>query len=142
METAKIEVELLKQRVIHHYLSPLFDSFQLPTLLPALETIQDESIRQRLIYRYEQLIQRTKSEIILIHISSAEVKMNETNKQFENDQKQFLYKLRTSYCSSTLKRTLTEIMDRRFNLVEQRLKTLLDLKVHFFVKAPTVNKKH
>lgn len=138
-QTANLEVQLLKQRVAHQQLSPLFQSFQLPAP-PALETIQDQSIRQRLISHHKQIIQRTQSEMMLIHIGIAEVKKSEAGKQFNEDHKQFYFKLRTTCNNVTLRRSLSDIMNERLNLIDQRLQTLLDLKVRFFVKAPTVNK--
>ena len=136
---AQMEVELLKQRVAHQQLSPMFCSIQVPAPTD-LETIQDDSLRQRLLYRYEQLLKRTKSELILIHIRTVEIKADELDKEFNNNLRLFFQKLRSSYTSSTVKRTLSDIMNRRCDLIDERLKTLLDLKVRFFVKAPTVNK--
>ena len=134
-----MEVELLKQRVAHHQLSSLFESFQLPPPA-ALETIEDQANRQRLIYRYEQLIQRTKSEMMVIHIRAAEMKMDESNKQYDADFKDFYQKQRASHSTTKFTQKMFNIMDRRFQVVDERLKTLYDLKVRFFVKAPTVNK--
>lgn len=140
-ETAKVDMEILKQRVAHQHCSPLFDSFQLPAPPPALATIQDASTRQRLIYRHEQLFQHMKSEMMLIHIRIAEAKREEAAKQFEDDRRRFTDKLHASFSSATFKNTLGKILERRFQLVDERLQTLLELKVRFFVKAPTVNKQ-
>jgi hypothetical protein len=78
--------------------------------------------------------------MMVIHIRTAEEKMNECNKQFDTDLKQFYHKQRTSYGTAKFNQKMFDIMDRRFKLIDERLKTLLDLKVRFFVKAPTVNK--
>lgn len=136
-----MEAELLKQRVAHHQLSPLLDSLELPAP-PTLETIGDASLRQRLVYRYEQLVQRTKSEMMLLHIRTAEVKRDEANIEYEKHLKLCYHPLpKPNYeTMSRFNRALTEIMTARFKLIEQRLQTLLQLKVRFFVKAPTVNK--
>ena len=138
-ERAAAEVKMLKARVVHQQIAPVLGSFQ---IVPPqdLQTIQDETLRQCLTYRYEQLLQRTKSELMLMHIRTAEIKANEVLKQFDNDHKQFFQKLRESYSESSLKTNLTNIMGQRFDLIEQRFQTLLDLKIRFFVKAPTVNK--
>ncbi len=131
----------MKQRVAHQQLSSIFESFQLPAP-PQLETIQDESIRQRLTYRYEQLIERTKSEMMIIHIRTAEVKMEECTEQFDKDLKQFYQKQRLKYGPAKFSQKMFNIMDQHFKLIDQRLQTFLDLKVRFFVKAPTVPKKN
>lgn len=133
-ETAKMDVELLKQRVAHQQISSFFDSSQLPAPPTQLKTIQNESIRQRLTYRYEQLLQRMKSEMIVLHIRTAEVKLEEYTKQFEVDLK--------SSTTTGFTQAMSNIMDRRFKLIEQRLEFLYTLKVRFFVKAPTVNQQH
>ena len=138
-ERANIEVKMLKERVVHQQIAPILGSFQIST--PAdMQTIQDDTTRQCLTYQYEQLLQRTKSELIVIHIRIAEAKANELLKQFDNDQKEFFQKLRASYSESSMKKTLANLMNSRLNVIEQRLQTLLNLKVRFFVKAPTVNK--
>lgn len=138
-ERANMEVKILETRFANQQILPIIGSFQI-SIPQDLQTIQDESIRQRLTNRYDQLLQRTKSELALIHIRTAQIKANELTKEFDNQYRQFFQKLRESYSEQSLKNTLTNIMDRRCNLVEQRLQTLTDLKIRFFVKAPTVNK--
>lgn len=139
-EAAKMDMELLKARVIHQQISPIFTTFQLPP--PSnLDSIQDSTIRQRLTNRYEQLLQRTKSEMMLIHIQTAEMKMHELFKEFHNIQKEFFVKLRASHASKPMKDRINSFIDRRYKLIQRRLQTLLDLKVRFFVKAPTVKRQ-
>lgn len=137
-ETAKVDYNLLKQRIAHHYLSDLFTSFQLPPP-PALETIVDPSLRQRLTYRYEQLIQRTKSEMMMIHIRTAEIKMDDYNKAFDADLKKFYQQQRFSDVSARFNTRMVVLMEERFQRIDERVQLLFDLKVRFFVKAPTVN---
>ncbi|CAF1691637.1 unnamed protein product, partial [Adineta ricciae] len=53
-EKSKVETKLLRQCVLHQQLTNMFSSL---TISPpaSLNTIEDEKIRQSLIYRYEQI---------------------------------------------------------------------------------------
>ncbi len=143
-EKSKMEVAVLKQSVAHHYLSSLFDSFPMPPPPSALETIEDQDIQQRLTYRYQQLIQRTKSEMISIHIRTAEVKMEEKEQKFERDMQQFNQNQQCPGFATHEKFTIamSDALEQRFNNIDERLETFYNLKVRFFVKAPTVVNKN
>ena len=52
-----MEAKLLKQRLAHNQISSLFNSMQVP-LPTSLDTIEDRTSRQCLMYRYEQLLER------------------------------------------------------------------------------------
>jgi len=138
-EISKMEMDLLKQRVAHQQVSNIFDSLNIPAP-STLATIDDQTIHQHLIYRYEQLVQRTKSELLILHIRAAEVKMEACAKNFDVDYKEFYQKQRTDFSEGKFTPAMLNIMEQRFKNIDERLKTLYDLKIRFFIKAPTVNK--
>ncbi|UJR29606.1 hypothetical protein I4U23_017154 [Adineta vaga] len=136
-ETATMEVALLKQRVAHQHYSDLFHTVRIPAPL-TLTTVQDKDVRQRLIYRYEQLLERTKSDMLVIHIRTAEAKMEEYTQRFDMEYKQFEQRQRAYLADGKLTEQMCHIMKQRFKNIDERLQTLYDLKVCFFVNAPTV----
>jgi hypothetical protein len=138
-EKSSMEVKLLKQRVAHNQLSGLFDSMQIP-LPSTLNTIEDQRSRQSLICRYEQLVQRAKSDMTTIHVRTAELKSEETTKKFESTFKEYNNNQRMHDITTKLTKTMAYIMEQRFKNIEERLETLYKLKLRFFVKAPTVVK--
>ncbi len=141
MEKSKMEVKLLKQRVAHNQLSGLFDSMQIPLPTP-LDTIEDRNSRHSLIYRYEKLVQRIKSEMISIHVRATELQSEETTKKFDSSFKDYNNLQRTSDITTKLTKTMAYIMEQRFKNMEERLETLYNIKLRFFVKAPTVVSKN
>lgn len=135
-----MEAELLKQRAIHDQLSPLLQSFRLPMPV-ALDTIQDPSIQQRFKCHYEQLLQRAKSEIIDLHFYAAEARRDEADQQFATEQKLFSTRRRTSFGSDIFTEQMLNITNRRLRVVEDRIKTLLDLKLRWLVADSVVINK-
>ena len=89
-----MKVAILKQRIAHNPLLPIFDSFHIP-LPTSLNTIEDRYTRQRVRDRYEQIIERTKSDMILVYIRVAEIKSEEYIKKFEANIKEFNENQRT-----------------------------------------------
>ncbi|CAF4216961.1 unnamed protein product, partial [Rotaria sordida] len=83
-ETTKFEVAILKQRAIHNHLPKSFQSLYIPTSI-SLNSINDPRIRQHLYEKSEKILQRTKSEMMLVYIAVAETKMNETKEKFDKD---------------------------------------------------------
>ena len=125
-----MEVDLLKQRVVHQHYSDLFLAFRIPEP-PALLTVQDRDVRLRLRYRYNELLQRTKSEMLTIYIRTAEAKLEEYTAIYNEDCAQ----LRGEFSP-----TQNEVKEDRFRNIDERLEKLYDLKVRFFVEAPTVKR--
>ena len=72
-EKTRCQVATSKHRIIHNQLPNTLDSLQVAPP-STLNTIQDEHIRQRLIDRYQKLTERTKSDMIIIHIAAEEAK--------------------------------------------------------------------
>ena len=90
------------------------------------------------MYRYEQLLERVKSEMIAIHVRTAELKSEEAAKKFDSSFKDYNNIQRTSDITTKLTKTMAYIMEQRFKNMEERLQTLYNIKLRFFVKAPTV----
>ena len=138
-ETAKMEVALLKQRVVHQQLPTTFDSLRISMPI-SLQTLEDEHLRQNLIDQYEKLIQRTKSEMMIFYVKAEEAQMNEKNKKFDTDLAQMKHDRSHGSPDKKLTDTMLEILKRRFQNINERLIKIYKLKLHFFVKAPIVNK--
>ncbi|CAF1290998.1 unnamed protein product [Rotaria sordida] len=135
-ETAKFDVAILKQRIVYNHLPTSFHTLQIPVPI-SLDTITDTMTRQHLKDRCEKILQRTKSEMVMVYITTAEAKMNEYEKRFNTD----LAKMKENQCSGPshkkLTQTMLNIMERRFQNINERLTCLYKLKLRFFVKAPT-----
>ncbi|CAF4216235.1 unnamed protein product, partial [Rotaria sordida] len=136
-ETAKFDVAILKQRIFYYHLPQSFESLKIPPPI-SFNTITDTMTRQRLKDRCEKILQRTKSEMMMIYIATAEAKMDEYQKKFDSD----LDKMKENQCSDSSHKKLTQTMlnitERRFKNINERLIYLYKLKLRFFVKAPTV----
>jgi hypothetical protein len=132
-----MEVDLFKQRVLYHHYSDLFTSVRIPEP-QALTTVRNDDVRQRLIYRYEQLLERTKADMLMIYIRTAEAKMEEYTEKFDSDYERFEQQQRIYLHDGKFTNRMSEIMEQRFKNIDERLQIIYDLKVRFFVEAPTV----
>ncbi|CAF1571120.1 unnamed protein product, partial [Rotaria sordida] len=136
-ETSKFDVAILKQRIVYNHLPQSFESLKIPPPI-SFDTITDTMTCQRLKDRCEKILQRTKSEMMMIYVTTAETKMNEYEKKFDTD----LAKMKENQCSGPshkkLTQTMLNIMERRFKNINERLICLYKLKLRFFVNAPTV----
>ncbi|CAF4225902.1 unnamed protein product, partial [Adineta steineri] len=74
-ETTRTEVNILKQRIVHKHLPSSFESLKIPVPIQ-LDSIRDEHIRQRLTQQCTQLFERTKSDMMMIYIQTAEAKFD------------------------------------------------------------------
>ena len=126
--TAKFDLLILKQRLIHQHLPQSFQSIQLP-IPPDLETILHENNRQRLKDRCQKVLQQVKSEMMLVYLETAETKMNEKQRNFDS----LMHQLRDKLTPNML-----HLLEQRFTLFDTQLKEMYELKIRFFVKAPTV----
>lgn len=132
-----MEVALLKQRLAYNYLPDTLNSLEI-SLPPSLDTIQNETIRQCLYDRHEKIIQRTKSDMLMNYISTAEAQLNEYQMKFDIQIARLKENQRCHSQDKKLSETMLTIMYRSIKNTNERLKCLYQLKVHFFVKAPTV----
>lgn len=136
-EISKFEVAILKQRLSHNHLPKEFHSLEIPSLL-LLNTIQDRNIRQRLEDRTEKILQRTRSDMMLVYIELAEAKMNEYRLQYDKFMSDMKMNQRSGPVNQTLNETMLNLMEERFKNINEHLICLYRLKIHFFDNAPTV----
>ena len=132
-EKSKANVNLLKQHVHYQKFPETFNSFQLP--LPTdLESITDLSVRATLDNRYQRIIHQSKLDMMTLHITVAEAKMH----QYQHD----LHQQNEQLKQSGWNKEMINLLQRRFKDYEDRIQRLYNLKVNFFVKAPTVVEKN
>ena len=132
-----MDAALLKQRLAHQYFADLLQTLRMP-LPQALETIVAPERQQRLNARYDQLRQRTQTELMQLHIRTAEMKAEECQEQYDAVNKLFERDQRDHHAYAQLTTAMHFILKQRFKLIEERLTALYDLKVRFFARAPTV----
>ena len=129
-ERNRINVDLLKQYVFYKKCPPSFDQqYRLP-IPNELQSINDPSTRSTLSNRYEQIIQQTKSDLIVIHISIAEAKLRQSQDILQQ------YQQRLSEQQLTF--DMLTVLERRLKDYQEHLKQLYQIKMNFFVLAPTV----
>lgn len=130
---SKYEVEMLKQRVLHHYLPEPLNSLQLPLpLLPSsLDTIIDPKIRQNLLDHYKKIIEQMKSEMMALYINIAEAKMHECQLKFVQDTVQMRPDQRSTTTDQRLSQSMIHIVEQRFKNIDERLQYLYNLKRRF-----------
>jgi hypothetical protein len=135
-ELTKYEVAIAKQRLKCNHLPKSFESVRVPAPMN-LDTITDEHQRQRLKDRCEKIIQQAKSEMMTVHIAVAESKMNEARVTFDTG----LAKMNELQSSGPhhmkLTSTMMAILKRRFDSIDKRMAHVYELKMRFFVTAPT-----
>lgn len=136
-ENSKFEVAILKQRLTHNHLPNEFNSIPIPSP-SALITIEDTNIRQCLQDRYEKIVQRTKSEIMLVYIAVAETKMNEYRKYHDILTNKMKDIQRTGPIHKQFNETMLNLLEERFKNMNQHFINLYRLKIRFFDKAPTI----
>ncbi|CAF2130554.1 unnamed protein product, partial [Rotaria magnacalcarata] len=71
VEEAKLDIAILKQRIAYKQLPKSFDSFQIPASLK-FDIISNVNMRQHLKEQCEKILQRTTSDMMLVHITLAE----------------------------------------------------------------------
>ena len=138
-EQTKMDVAVLKQRLLHNYLPTLFDSLDISSAL-SIHTIQEEVTRQRVRNRYEKVLQHTNSEMMLIAMAVAEARMNEAQKKFDRERSTMKEDQQSSATYKKLTPTMFYLLERRFQNNNQRLMRIYKLKLHFFVNAPTIER--
>ncbi|CAF3713728.1 unnamed protein product [Rotaria sp. Silwood1] len=136
-EMAKLEVAILKQCVIHNHLPKSFQSLDIPTSI-SLNSINDLRIRQRLYEKCQKILQRTKSEMMLVYIDLAETKMNETKEKFNKVRIDMQHIQHSGPPTKRLTENMISIMEKRFKNINERLLHLYKMKLHYFDVAPMV----
>lgn len=127
---------MAKQRVVLNYLPDHLRTFDLPKL-EALDTITDPTMRQRLMERYDKILQRTVSDMMTVQLATMEAHMNESENKFNNDMGKFKSDQVHGPTYKRLTKTMTNIMDRYITNQNQRVLTIYKIQCRFFGKAPT-----
>ncbi|CAF1500204.1 unnamed protein product [Adineta steineri] len=136
-ETTRMEVNILKQRIVHKHLPSSFESLKIPVPIK-LDNIRDEHIRQRLTQQCTQLFERTKSDMMMIYIQTAEAKFDEYRKKFDTNMANYEDNQRSGVTHRKLSQSMLKILNERFKSINQYVTKLYRLKIDFFVKAPMV----
>lgn len=135
-EEAVLNVSILKQRVLHKQLPKSFESLRLPDPIE-LDKLIDNKIRQRLVEQSKKILQRTRSEMMLVYMAAAELKANELTEKFDKDMAMMKRSVNDYHTSEKLNEKMLDILNRRLNNLDQRLQTIYKLKLSFFERAPT-----
>ena len=132
-EKAKYDVDLLKQHIFYKQLPYEIKSLQIPTEL-IIDPVVPVNVRCHLQNHYQKIIQKTKSDLLTIHIAIAEACMREWQNQFNNhtDRMKRNQDERDMFSDERLTPIMIEIMQRRFKFITERIQRLYKLKVDFF----------
>jgi hypothetical protein len=135
-EKAKCDLSILKHRLLYNHLPKSFNCLQLPLPI-SIDTITNETLRQRFTERCEKIFQRTKSDMMLVYIGIAEVNYRERAMKFDTELASVNDQQRTGPAHKKLTGTMMDLLHRRLRNTNHRLTDLYKLKLHFFGKAPT-----
>lgn len=131
------DIRTLKHRLSYNQPPRSYDTIQLP-LPMEISAINDFFLGRRLRDRCEKIVQRAKSDTVLIHIQMWEYQLKERTQQLE-EHLQVMEGLPVVHLSyQQLTATMIEIVQRRFVHIEECVQQLYDLKKRFFYKAPMV----
>ncbi|CAF3485867.1 unnamed protein product [Rotaria socialis] len=136
-EQAKLDIAILKQRLVYKHLPKSFDSLRIPTPID-LTTIHDVNLRQHLNEQCQKILQRTTSDMMLVYIAIAETKYNEWQTKFDKAMNDMKKNLTREFIPEKLNQSMLDTLHRRFKNLDERLITFYNLKLHFFEQAPTV----
>ncbi|CAF0800758.1 unnamed protein product [Adineta steineri] len=136
-ETAKMSVAILKQRLLYNHLPDSFETIHLPEPV-SLETIQNNTMRQRLTEQYNKILQRTKADMFTMYIATEQAKADECVKEFDRDYAEMKETQSTGSPHKRLTPTMLQLLRKRVQNINKHLIHLFNLKTRFFDKAPTV----
>lgn len=137
MEESKLDIAILKQRMAYKQLPKSFDSYQIPTSLK-LDSIHNRDMRQNLKDQCEKILQRTTSDMMLVHIAVAETLFHECHNKFDKAISQMQNNQNRDDFYEKFNKKLLDMIDHRFQILDEYLMYCYNLKLRFFVKAPTV----
>ncbi|CAF0815499.1 unnamed protein product [Didymodactylos carnosus] len=136
-EQSKYELQILKQRVASNR---LLESFHVPPIHPPPSTngITDQNSRLYIMQQYEKVIQHIKSDMMFVYIMAAETKARECQTKYDIEKVKFRDNQHTGMEDDRLSKSMCDIIQRRVNNIDERIKTVHDLKARFFAIAPAV----
>ena len=134
-------MEILKRRVYHQQLPSLLDSVQSPTDA-IVSAAGDHSCSFPLRMRCDRIIQQARSQLMLVHVTAAELKARQCDSQFHWNVHKMEQTRRDPVSTERLTEAMVEVLQRRFKHIEERIQRLYQLKVNFFDEAPAVTSKY
>lgn len=122
---------LLKQRLTYNCLPESLATLQLPLPQPpsSIDKIQDKTDRQNLSDRYTKIVQQTKSDMMSLYITVAEVKMRECQLNFDKDLKNMRSNPRSISIYLRLSEAMLDLLEQRYKNMEKRFEYLYNLKI-------------
>lgn len=136
-ETAKMVVAILKQRLVYNHLPSSFESLHIPEPI-SLHTIESDTIRQRLSEQYHKVLQRTKSDMLHVYITTEQAKADQCTNRFNEYYEEIKENQRHGSKDIKLTSTMWHLLQRRLANINKHIIHLYNLKIDFFAKAPTV----
>lgn len=136
-ESSRVEVVMLKERLHYRQLPDFLKALQLPTPM-YMNELGSQQVRMAVHHRHQRAIQQAQSEIMAASILAAEARTQEHEDHFEREMYRLEKIQQDPVAEARLTKDMSAIMERYFQSIEERVKRLLELKVDFFVRAPTV----
>lgn len=130
-----MEVAILKQRLLHNHLPKSFESLQIPASIE-LNKINDPKLRQQFSEKCKKILQRTKSDMMIVNVAIAEAKVKELTEKFDKDMHDMRDNQLIAASHQRFSQQMMSIMEQRFKILNERLLCLYKLKLRFFELAP------
>ncbi len=131
-----------KQRISYHRPPPSFDSMNL-SLPTSFQTIDDPTLRHRLLDRQEKILEQTKIDMMAVMMTGAEAIQRQCQKEFDTEMTKLWQDYRKFSSEQRITPVMMDLIDERFNNVTERIQSIYHFKVnYFFLEAPTVMKKN
>jgi hypothetical protein len=135
-ENTKMNVAVLKQRLVYNHLPSSFESLHIPEPI-TLQNIEDDAVRQRLSERYHKVLERTKSDMLQVYIATEQAKADQCIKEFDREYAEMKENLRIGPTHKKLTPSMLQLLQKRLTLINQHIMHLYNLKIDFFAKAAT-----
>ncbi|CAF1500701.1 unnamed protein product [Rotaria sordida] len=97
---------------------------------------------QSLKRRYDTLLQRTKVDMMQVHVKTAEIRAHQYQLQFNNAMNKLKENESTNLSDKILTKVMFDIMLKRFNNISEHLVSVYKLKLRAFTKFRTDNKSN
>lgn len=109
------------------------------TLPSYIQSIEDRHVRQRLSYRYERILQETKTNMIFLLIQSGESKLRSCQQAFDDAMANIWKQHRQTSVEQRLNQTMIEFIDHRLKNITERFQMIHQYRLqYFFWQAPTI----
>lgn len=135
-EHTKMNVAVLKQRLVYNHLPSSFESLHIPEPI-SIDTIHNFTVRQRLNEQYHKVAQRTKSDMLRVYIAAEQAKADEYAHSFNELYEEMKENQRTGPLGKRLTSTMLHLLQQRLANINKHIMYVYNLKIDFFAKAPT-----